>query len=261
VGLTGLPARAGGRRLRRAAAVVTLIGVALAGTAVRLAGTAQLANEGVVIPALHDAANDAPIAYPPDCGSAAAVQVCLTPAYGRWLPAVTAALAPVLAEVAGLPGAPVRAVQVAASYPSGGDGPPQPVTVGGSPPVLRLQLGLLDMPGPCDFCGYVTAQQFADQTRLLFAHDFVGADEGPGSQVQQAVQAALLQGAGIPFAAQPALMAATANFPEAGPGPASGPVYAAAQRLAALSPAARQAWLAAHLAAVRGGQLTVGELP
>jgi hypothetical protein len=46
-----------------------------------------------------------------------------------------------------------------------------------------------------------------------------------------------------------------------GPGPATGPVYAAAQRLAALSPAARHAWLAAHLGALRSGQLTLGQLP
>ena len=152
LGLTGLPARAGGPRLRRAAAVVTLAGVALAGTAVRMASTAQESAQGVVIPALHDAANDAPITYIPACGRAAGVPVCLNPAYGRYLPDVTAALAPVLAEVAGLPGAPVRAVQVAASYPSGGDGPPQPISFGGHPSVLRLQLGLLNMPGPCGFC-------------------------------------------------------------------------------------------------------------
>ncbi len=61
LGLTGLPARAGGQWLRRAAAVVTLAGVASAGTAVGLASTARLSAHGVVIPALHDAANDAPI--------------------------------------------------------------------------------------------------------------------------------------------------------------------------------------------------------
>ena len=177
-----------------------------------------------------------------------------------------AALAPVLAEVAGLPGVPERATQVAASYPSGGDGPPQPITVGGGPPVLRLQLGLLNMPGPCGFCdGPVAANQFADQMRLLFAHAFVGAGNGSGSPAQQAVQAALLQGAGIPLAAQPGLMAATENFPGAepgaAPGPAAGPVYAAARRLAARPATARHAWLAAHLAALRSGRLTLTDLP
>ena len=70
LGLTGLPARSGGRRLRCAAAVLALVGVALAGTAAGLAGSAQVANEDVVIPALHDAANDEPIAYAPVCGPA-----------------------------------------------------------------------------------------------------------------------------------------------------------------------------------------------
>jgi hypothetical protein len=46
-----------------------------------------------------------------------------------------------------------------------------------------------------------------------------------------------------------------------GPGPAAGPVYAAAWRLAALPPAARHAWLAAHLGALRSGQLTLAQLP
>jgi hypothetical protein len=45
------------------------------------------------------------------------------------------------------------------------------------------------------------------------------------------------------------------------PGPATGPVYAAARRFAALPPAARHAWLAAHLGALRSGPLTLEELP
>jgi hypothetical protein len=262
LGLTGLPARAGSRWLRRAAAVVTLAGVAAAGTAVGLASTARLSAHGMVIPALHDAANDAPITYTPDCGRVAGVSVCLSPAYRRWLPDVTAALAPVLAEVAGLPGAPVRAAQVAAAYPSGDGGPPQAITFGGQPPVLHLSLGLLHMPGPCDFCDLVTARQFSGQMRLLFAHTFVGVGFASGTPAQQAVQAALLQGAGIPFAAQPALIAATENFEgPPGSGGATGPVYAAARRLSTLPEAARQAWLAAHLTALRAGRITMQELP
>jgi hypothetical protein len=259
LGLTGLPARAGSRWLRRAVAVVTLAGVALAGTAVGLANSAQLAAEGVVIPALHDAANDAPITYTPVCGRAAGVPVCLNPAYGRWLPDVTAELTPVLAEVAGLPGAPVRAIQVAASYPSNADGPPLILSLGGRPPVLSMSLGQLHMPGPCGFCaGPVPTQEFADQMQYLFARAFAGAGVGPGSQVQQAVQAALLLDAGMPFAAQ---VAATQNIPGSSQGPAPEPVYAAARRLAALPAAARHNWLAAHLAALRAGGLTLGQLP
>ena len=47
LGLTGLPARAGGPWLRRAAAVVTLAGVASAGIAVGLASTARLSAHGI----------------------------------------------------------------------------------------------------------------------------------------------------------------------------------------------------------------------
>src|SRR5215472_4350396 len=262
LGLTGLPARAGGPGLRRAAAVVTLAGVASAGIGVGLAGTARLSAHGMAIPALHDAANDAAITYAPACGRAAGVPVCLNPAYRRWLPDVNAALAPVLAEVAGLPGTPVRATQVATANSGGEGGPPQAVTLGGHPPALRMSLGSFDMPGPCGFCdGPVATKQFADQVRLGFTQAFVGAGNGSGNPAQQAVQAALLRGAGIPFAAVPGLMAASRNRPGPPPEAATGPVYAAAQRLAALPAAARHAWLAAHLAALRAGRLALKELP
>ena len=72
-------------------------------TAIGLAGTAWRGPPGMVIPALHDAANDRPIGYTPVCAHAAGVPVCLNPAYRRYLPDMTAALRPVLAEVAGLP--------------------------------------------------------------------------------------------------------------------------------------------------------------
>jgi hypothetical protein len=70
-----------------------------------------------------------------------------------------------------------------------------------------------------------------------------GRGSGSGSPVQQAVQAALLRGAGIPFAAQAKLVAAAENFPGRAPGPVTGPVYTAARRLAALPAAARHASL------------------
>jgi hypothetical protein len=271
--LLGLPARAGGPWLRRAAVVVTLAGVAAAGTAVGLADTARLGLHGMVIPALHDAASDRPIPYTPVCGHAAGVPVCLNPAYRRLLPDVTAALRPVLGEVAGLPGAPVRATEVGGAYSSGEGEAGQAMTISGRPPVLRVPLDADNLLGAFG----VTTTQFADQLRLLFVHAFVGAGAGAGTLAQQAVQAALLQGAGVPFAAQPKVLAgsglpswarATGQVPPTGhgsaaghgPGPARGPVYAAAHQLAAL-PAARHAWLASHLAALRAGHLTLAQLP
>jgi hypothetical protein len=259
LGLTGLSARAGGQWLRRAAATLALAGVALAGTAAGLVNGAQVANEGVVIPALHNAANDQAIAYVPVCSPAAGVPVCLNPAYGRWLAEVSRDLAPVLAEVAGLPQAPVRAVQVAASYPSNAAGPPLILSLAGRPPVLSMALGQLNMPGPCGFCGGpVTAQEFAGQLRYLFARAFVGAGLGPGSQPQEAVQAALLLDAGMPLAAQ---VTVTRNIPGPPSAPAPEPVDAAARRFAAEPAAAQRAWLAAHLPTLRAGGLTLRQLP
>jgi hypothetical protein len=268
--LTGLPARAGGRWLRRAAAVTSLAGLALAATGVSLASTARPTAHGMIIPALHDAANDAPIPYTPACSHAAATAVCLNPAFRHWLPEIASALGTILPEVTGLPGAPASAIQVPAAS---GDAS-QAITLAGRPAVLRLALGRLDLPGPCDFCARpVRSGLFANELRLLFAHAFVGAGGQPGTQPQQAVQAALLRGAGIPFAAQPELMAATENFPLPGPAPggkngpatapgtATGPVYAAARRFAALPAAQRHAWLVAHLAALRAGRLTLADLP
>jgi hypothetical protein len=263
LGVTGLPGRAGGRRLRGAAVVISVLGVALAGTGVGLASSARIAANGlVIIPALHDAANDAPIAYRPVCGRASGIPVCLNPVYGRLLPDVTAALGPAVAEVTGLPGAPVRGVQVAAAYssnPTGG--PPQTISLGGRPPVIHMSLGLLNAPGPCAFCrGPVATRQFEDEIRLLFAHAFVGAGSGAGDAAQLAVQAALLQGAGIPFAAQPTVIAGTENLPTLGAGSMAS-VYAAARQLAAVPAASLHTWLGAHLTALRAGRLTLADLP
>src|SRR6185437_2836027 len=194
------------------------------------------------------------------------VPVCLNPAYRAYLPDIKSALAPLLAEVAGAPGAPVRAAQVPAAY-NGGSGPgggPLAMTLSGQPPVLHMSLGQLNLPGACGFCGGpVAARPFANQLRLMVTHALVGARNSIGNPAQQAVLAALLRVAGIPFAAQPRLITATANLEAPGvkPGPATGPVYAAAGRLAARPASARRAWFAAHLAALQAGRLSLKELP
>jgi hypothetical protein len=244
--------------------VTVLAGLAAAGTAAGLAGTARLGPHGLVIPALHDAANDRPIAYVPDCAGSG-FRVCLNPDYRSDLAGVTAALAPVVREVAGLPGAPVRATQVGASYSAGEGQGGQAMTISGHPPVLGMPLGALGLPGAFGW----TDGEVASQVRLLFVHALVGAGSGAGTPAQQAVQAALLAGAGIRIATQPKLLsfvglpswARITGGPAPGPHPATGAVYAAARGLAALPPAARRAWLAAHLAALRAGQLTLAQLP
>jgi hypothetical protein len=276
VGLLGLPARAGGAWLRRTAAVVTLAGVAAAGTAVGLARTARFTPHGVVIPALHDAANDRPIGYPPVCAQAAGVPVCLNPAYRRYLAEVAADLRPVLAEVTGLPGAPARVAQVAGRYTTSKFESQAGVTmtISGTPPVLRVPLDTFNTL-PSATPGSTT--QFNQELQLLPVHAFLVPGNGAGTAAQQAVQAALLQDAGMPFATQLQALSifglaqwgpdtlqglVPASEPCCRPGiKPGGPVYDAARRFAALPAAARRDWLATHLAALRSGQLTLGQLP
>jgi hypothetical protein len=126
---------------------------------------------------------------------------------------------------------------------------------------------LSTLPGSVGFtAGTESTAQFAGQIRLLAVHAFAGLGNGAGTPAQQAIQAALLQGSGVPFAAQPGVLA-TAGMPSSGaggphgPGPATGPVYTAARRFAALPAATRHAWLASHLAALRSGRLTLADLP
>jgi hypothetical protein len=64
--------------------------------------------------------------------------------------------------------------------------------------------------------------------------------------------------------AQPNLPRQVGHGVKAGPsqaGPSQTQAAAAAQRLAALSPAARHAWLAVHLPALRAGHITLAQLP
>ena len=72
-----------GPRLRRAAAVLSVMGLAATGTAVGLVGTAHQGRAGEVIPALHDAANDGLIAFTPVCSPAGGVTVWCTRPTGR----------------------------------------------------------------------------------------------------------------------------------------------------------------------------------
>jgi hypothetical protein len=269
LGALGLRAAAGGRWLRCAAAVAAAAGLAAAGTGVGLAGTASPEAHGIVIPALHDTANDKPIAYTPVCGHAA-VPVCLHPAYRSFLPAVTAALGPLLGEVAGLPGAPVRVWQVAFTHlqqrPHNGIETGGPV-IGGSPPVLSLPLSGMALPGEEHTTTAEFIRQLRGQVAPMLLHTLFGGDpqdtesqQGNRSarqpsqgmlaqEAQQVIKAALAQVAGVP---------PDNGVPPLEPGR---PAYAAAKRFAALPAAARHAWLVDHLTALRAGRITLGELP
>ena len=266
LGTLGLPARAGGRSLRSAAAVLTGAGLLAAGTAAGLAGTGTLGPHGMIdIPALHDAASDRPLQYTPVC-SHTAIPVCLNPAYARYLPATADALAPVLNQIAGLPGAPASIIQESVTYrqESGNSvtvfcpGPPaSPARV--FPIILADQL-----PGPA-----LTAAQMADQAASMYADGLVRGVIGDGpaaSPAQNAVAGAILTAAGVrgfTVISQNGQATCGTDAPGSGrlevtPG---APAYAAAVRFAALPAPARHAWLVRHIAALRAGQVTLEQIP
>jgi hypothetical protein len=289
LGALALTAGTGRRWLRRPAAAITAAGLVAAGTAVALAGTGRLEAGGMIaIPALHDAANDRPLRYTPVC-SAAAIPVCLNPAYASYLPATAAALQPVLTEIAGLPGAPARISQTAAIY---AQEPGNSVSVSqagpavsGVPPVYHL---LLPLDGPTLATRGVAAAVRSGAGPSIVAS--VLHDGGGASPAQHAVLAALMMRAGLPpDGLAPGIMpigssasgtspvrcrAAGASCPtlrssraaravsELAPGAIPGsPAYAAARRFAALPAAARHAWLVSHLPALRAGRITLARLP
>jgi hypothetical protein len=263
-----LPRGSGGRRLRAAAAAVTAAGLVVAGTAVALTGTGQLDSQGMIaIPALHDAASDRPIHFTPVC-SHTAIPVCLNPAYASYLPVTGTALAPLLSEVAGLPGAPARISQAAAVYRQGTG---NSVSIGlagpaisGRPPVFRLLLPV-QLAGPA-----VTTSQLAAEIRssagLGIASSIVGASRHP-SPAQQAVLAVLARASGLPQPSSPPRSTPSGSRKRAAPSPPApepapgSPAYAAAQRFAALTPPARRTWLVRHLPALRAGRITLAQLP
>ena len=287
LGVLGLPAVSGGRMLRATAAAVTIAGLAGAGTAVGLAGTARLAASGIVIPALHDAASDRPAHYTPVCSSTG-VQVCLQPAYRPYLPQVTAALAPLLNELAGLPGAPTRVTQVEATRVQ--EGPSNgmdfgPVVISGA--VLYLPLSGNSLPGEG-----ITSADFISTLRenlLPLTNSFVdlplidqsrsggiSPSAGKGAAAQFVVAQALALDASLiqagpssgPGGSRCQLGPAAAGCTPPAAGTGAGAVQSSAQaqaaatrRFLALSAASRHAWLLTHLSALRAGHISLSEIP
>ncbi|MFC1438940.1 hypothetical protein ABUW04_11770 [Streptacidiphilus sp. N1-10] len=267
LGLLGVQRTCGAIGLRRAAAAVVAVGLAASVTATVLVGTAKATATGVVVPALHDAADDRPIPAVLVC-SPGAVPVCLNPVYRRYLPAATAALDPLRREVAGLPGAPVRLDQVAAPerFPQ-----VAAARITGTPPVAQVSfdfgydgavwLGPGGQGRGC--CSAVqlwsSAAYLHAQVLPLVAVPVVDGLVGHAGPAQQAVSEGLLQAVGVPsdeLAVLVAVQAAPAGL--SGPGT---PVQAAGQRFAALPAATRHAWLTAHLADLRAGRITLDQLP
>ena len=272
LGGLGLPAAAGGRWLRGAAAAVTAAGLAAAVTGVVLAGTARLEEHGIVIPALHDAASDRPTPYTPVC-SHTAIPICLQPAYRALLADVTAALGPVLSQVAGLPGAPVRVTQVAVTSvhadPSNGIALGGPV-IGGRPPVLYLPLSRVALPGEGSASAITENLRQQDGAWILSLVVGLPGQVGAGASVGGIN---VMPGLGPRHSAQVAVADGLVRaLGPARPGPLSAQLphgtssgahqeLAAAQRFAALPAAARHAWLMTHLAALRAGRISLSEIP
>jgi len=254
-----------GRWLCVAGVALLAVGAAAAATGVALAGTAKLSVSGWDIPALHDAASDQPVPYTPDCAGTS-FKVCVHPAFSADLAAANAALQPVVAEVAGLPGAPVRAEQVASGDGLLGSqgmnfaGVPKP-GVAGTPPVYHF----------ISDDGLSPLWALPAGAGAGFQQDFLTAFIAGPPQAGQGADAFVAQPAAAQQAVITALMTAVGSAapqfgedmsnggPTVGATPAQ--IAAAAARFASLTAAARHAWLATHLAALRAGTIPLSQLP
>lgn len=249
LGVLGLPSRPG--RIRACAAALAAAGLVAGGTAVALAGTARLDVHGMtVIPALHDGGGDRPVRYTPVCGGTG-VPICVHPAYAAFLPALTGALEPALRAMAGLRGAPAALRQQAQSY---AQGPGTEIVV---PSSIGSGSALL-LPPPPGTEGAVSggySSELAADVAVPIVSNVVGVPpDGSATPAQQAILSALTH---LPGGQQARALGVQ---PRLLPAPGSA-AAAAAQRFAALPIAAQHAWLAAHLTALRAGQIGVAELP
>ncbi len=257
------------RRLTVVAAAGVACGVAASATAFWMAGTARYSlTTGWEIPALHDAADDQPVPYTLDC-TGSAFKVCIHPAFAPYLGAMSAALQPAAAEIAGLPGAPVRAE----------------MTMGYTLPAVARTTSVYDysaeQEGFDSFWTIPALARTADWEQAEqqdFITWFVSAPaerDRPGltTPAQEAVAIALLAKIGAPVPggypqfSQPGPQSgtsSTSSTPGASgtqPGASAAQITAAASGFESLSSAARHAWLAANIAALRSGTVTLAQLP
>jgi hypothetical protein len=243
-----LPAvTAGGARLRTVALSVFAVGVAALVAGAALASTSTGSPDtGYRIPVI-DGTTATTIAYTPVC-STGSFRVCAHPAYRDFLPHMASAIAAAADEVTGLPGAPVRAAQVArTSLPatdSGGGTGYGRVTSGG---VCEFSMDSELFGGP-DSTNYQQGLQFDILNAVIV---------GPGQATQgvtgNEAQGAVLLGLGKDLGWTPSSLGASQEPPAA--------VTTAAARFAALPAATRHAWLVTHLAALKAGTMTVEQVP
>ncbi len=179
----GSPPGGTGRWLRGVSVALVAAGSGRVGDRVQPDRDGQADRGRRNIPALHDAAHAArPVPYTPDCAKTG-FEVCVHPAFGTYLGAVAAALDPVAAEIAGLPGAPVRAEQV--PY-----GPPfYSSPIAGAPPVYEFTVTIT----------WVSPAVAGPLVQQGLLSDFIGGpayeQSGNLGPAQQAVVSALLTAA------------------------------------------------------------------
>ena len=247
LGAMGALGSANAARVRRRAAVVTAVGVAACVAGLSLAATATRGANGFVVPALHDAASDRAIPYTPVCTQDTSVPVCIHPAFAADLRTASANFTALLDEVAGLPGAPVRAMQVDTHFQ---------FRPGPSNPALGDDNGgnvLLDTTAPggpvieysfADQCAFTTDDSEGSHLRTQAAILVIGrlvAPHGDAGPAQQAVETVLYQTAGVHFSGDPRSGDSQGDgkgLPRLVPG---SPEARAAQRFAALSATDRHA--------------------
>jgi hypothetical protein len=263
-------AAAGGARLRTIAVSSVAVGAALAVAAFALAETANVSdpNGTLQIPAIDNAlAGSHPVPYTQACSAShggSALTVCLHPAYRAYLPQVTAALDQVTGELSGLPGLPGQASQVpAAAVAQWAQGGPGSGLIVGRTYEFVLSASVR---------WSTSSSMIEDAVRQDLTHAII---VGTGKMIslpdgskawaadtpaQQAVVDGVLKVQGTP----------PYPVPQSGNGPApaglstpaqQATIRAAAAKFAALPPATRDAWLAANLAALKAGTITLAQLP
>lgn len=236
LGALALPRCAGGRSLRSVGAVVTTVGLLAAGTGVALADTARETGQGIVIPALHAAADDRPVVAVPVCDHGA-IPICVHPAYHAMLPVIAAQIAPLLTDIAGLPGAPKR-IEIGSTTPDADA--PHALVIG---PAVLADPGLTFDTVPPDL---------RTEVAIRVIQVVVAQGRGAIGPAQQAIAGALAQTMHLDVPGR--------NPDSLLPAPGS-PAAAAAGRFAVLTATTRHDWLASHVEALRAGRLTLADIP
>ena len=204
-----------------------------------------------------------------DC-TGSAFTVCIHLAFEPYLGAISAALRPAAAEIAGLPGAPVRA----------------DMTTGAALPAVAGTTSVYDYSteqegfGGESFWATPAFARTADWEQGVQQDFITWFVSGPAEQdlpgptpAQEAVAIALLAKVGTPVPAgypqfsQPSSQSSASSVSSGLGGSGTQPTASAAQITAAasglesLSSAARHAWLAANIAGLRSGTITLSQLP